>query len=115
MDDDIKNKIIRILNVFENDSGSPETEYDKIYLYHDGTNNVKQVTLARGYTECGGALWKVFEYYKELGGQHADELLNYKKNSCQGTLPNNKDFLSLIISSAKNEQSMRDAQDKTFD
>src|SRR5881396_3405058 len=112
---EIKQLIIRLLNSFENDSGSPETEYDKIYLYHDGTNKVKQVTLARGYTECGGALWKVFEYYQESGGQNADTLLSYKKQSCKGILANDKEFLNLIITSAQNENVMREAEDKTFD
>lgn len=112
---EIKDLIIRMVNSFENDSGSPETEYNKIYIYHDGPNDIKQVTLARGYTECGGSLWKVFEYYKQFGGKNADKLLSYKKDNCKEILSNNMDFLKLIIQSAKEDKSFRDAEDKVFD
>lgn len=115
MSDDKKESIIRVLNAFENDSGSPDTEYDKIYIYRDGPGGTKQVTLARGYTECGGALWKVFEYYKQAGGQNGDKLLSFKKYSCKGTLPKDQNFLRLIIDSARNEESFRNAEDKVFD
>lgn len=115
MSDDKKENIIRVLNAFENDSGSPDTEYDKIYIYGDGPGGVKQVTLARGYTECGGALWKVFEYYKLTGGENADKLLSYKRYSCKGTLPKDQNFLRLIINSARNEESFREAEDRVFD
>ncbi len=112
---DYKPTILKILNVFENDSGSPNTEYDKLYLYGDGPGNIRQVTLARGYTECGGALWKVFEYYAASGGKNGEKLLSYKKDSCKGLLARNKEFLNLIISSAREEESMRKAQDDVFD
>lgn len=115
MSDDKKENIIRVLNAFENDSGSPDTEYDKIYIYRDGPGSIRQVTLARGYTECGGSLWKVFEYYKQAGGENADKLLSYKQYSCKGTLPKDQNFLSLVINSAKNEESFRNAEDKVFD
>ncbi len=110
----IKDRIIRCLNAAENDSGSQNTEYDKIYLYRDGPGKTKQVTLGRGYTESG-SLWKVFEYYKELGGKNADTFLARKKDSGKEKLPYDKDFLHLIIDSAKQEKAMRDAEDKTFD
>ena len=110
-----KETIIQILNAFENDSASPKTEYDKVYLYHDGPGNVKQVTLARGYTECGGALWSVFSEYEKLGGSKAKELLSYKKDSCKGTLPNNKSFLNLITDTAKTDDKFCCAQDIVYD
>lgn len=109
-----KELIIKILNVFENDSGSPATEYDKIYLYKDGPNKTRQVTLGRGYTEAG-SLWKVFEAYKELGGDKADALLDYRKFKGKQTLPKDKKFLELIIQCAKNDPLFRSAQDRVFD
>lgn len=114
---DAKKIIIKILNTFENDSGSPNTEYDKIYLYKDGTNNKKQVTLARGFTECGGALWKVFEKYKDLtvNDAVADKLLSYRNRSCTEFLPNNKEFLELIIKTAQTDELFREAQDWVYD
>jgi len=112
-----KETIIKILNVFENDSASPNTEYDKIYIYRDGPGNKKQVTLGRGYTECGGALWRVFTEYKELcdDDKVADKLLAYRSKSCKEILPADKEFLNLIIDTAKEDQLFRDAQDKVYD
>ena len=92
-----KSSIIQILNAYENDSGSTKTEYDKIYIYKDGPNKTYQVTLARGFTECGGTLWQVFEEYKKLGGSVANSLLEFKKESGKQTLHKNNAFLNLII------------------
>lgn len=111
---DIKKSIIKVINVFENDSGSPDTNYYTIYRYFDGPNKTRQVTLGRGYVESG-SLWNVFELYKANGGINADKLLSYKSQKGKETLPKNKEFIDLIVSSAKNEQAMRDAQDQAFD
>ena len=113
-----KEIIIKILNSFENDSGSPETEYDKIYIYHDGPGKKKQVTLARGYTECGGSLWEVFREYKTLSGDDseiADKLLAYRKDSCTGKLPADKGFLQLVINTADTDDKFKRAQDIVYD
>lgn len=112
---DLKEVIIRILNSFENDSGSPETEYDTIYRYHDGTNDIRQVTLGRGWTECGGSLWRVFESYKEKGGTNADKLLSYRSKSCKGILPNDQEFLNLIKETAKSDSLFQGSEDQVFD
>lgn len=112
-EDKTKEIIIKILNVFE--TGKPNTIYDKIYIYKDGPNQKAQITLARGYTECGGALWKVLEKYKAKGGMYGDTLLSYKSQSCKEILPNTPKFKNLIISAAQNEQAMRDAQDEVYD
>jgi len=90
----VKQIIDAVLNVFEN--GRITRVYDEIYIFSDGTNNIKQVTLGKGFTECGGALWKVIEKYNQLGGKHKAELLNYKYLSCMGILPDNKDFINLL-------------------
>lgn len=113
MDD--KTKIIRFLNHCENNSCKPETEYNKIYLYFDGPKDIRQVTLARGYTECGGALWKVFEKYKQSGGEYGDRLLSYKSQSGKQTLPYNKEFLKLIVDLGTTDELFKSAQDKVFD
>ena len=110
-----KETTIKILNCFENDSGSAETDYQTIYIYKDGPGKKKQVTLARGYTECGGSLWRVFEEYKTLGGTNADKLLEYKKDSCTEKLPADKDFLQLIVSTAKTDDKFKQAQDSVYD
>jgi hypothetical protein len=108
-----KENIIKILNCFE--TGSTETDYYSIFIYRDGPNKKTQLTLGRGYTECGGALWKVFQKYKELGGEKADMLLSYRNDSCKEILPKNKEFISLIINTAKTDKKFRDAQDMVYD
>ncbi|CAB5226345.1 Glycoside hydrolase, family 46 [uncultured Caudovirales phage] len=109
---DTKQTIIKILNCFE--TGKPETNYSSIYCWNDGPNNTKQVTLGRGYTEQG-TLWDVFEKYKSLGGSNADKLISFKKYKGDQTLPKNKEFLSLIINTAKSDEKFKIAQDEIYE
>jgi chitosanase len=109
---DTKQTIIEILNCFE--TGTPQINYVSVYCYHDGPNDTKQVTLARGFTEQG-TLWDVFEKYKEIGGSNADKLLFFKSHKGDQTLPKNKEFLNLIINTAKTDQKFRQAQDEIYD
>jgi chitosanase len=112
MNTDTKNTIIKILNCFE--TGSQETDYSSIFIWNDGPNNKPQVTLGRGFTECGGSLWMVFERYEQLAGKNAKMLLAYKRQSCTISLPKNKDFLNLI-SDSSDDPSFREAQDYIYD
>lgn len=112
--DTSKELIIKILNVFENDSQSPNTDFSSIYIYADGTKNRRQVTLGRGFSECGGSLWMVFEEYDSNGGKNGEKLNSYKKKSCTATLPEDKEFLALIHDSC-DEKAMRSAQDTIYD
>lgn len=109
-----KPTIIKILNVFENDSASPNTDYSSIYIYKDGPNKREQITLGRGFTECGGALWRVFSRYNDKGGKNGKKLLEAKERSCKGILPDDQEFLDLIHDSCS-EQVMKDAQDEIYD
>lgn len=109
---DTKQTIIKILNCFE--TGKTETDYVSIYCWNDGPNDTKQVTLGRGYTEQG-TLWNVFETYKVLNGLNADKLLSFKTHKGNQTLPKNKEFLNLIINTAKNDEIFKKAQDDVFD
>lgn len=106
-----KELIIKILNCFE--TGKPETDFSSIFIYRDGPNKTRQLTLGRGYVESG-SLWDVFIKYKELGGKNADSLLSRRSEKGKETLPDNKEYINLIISSAK-EESFRKAQDQVFD
>jgi len=103
----------RILNVFENDSGSPETDYKSIYIYHDGKNKRRQVTLARGFTDDGGNLRKVVERYISKGGQLSETFQARMSQFGKGTLVDDKEFLKALITAAS-EQTMREAQDEVF-
>ena len=114
--DDSKIKIAkRILNCFENDSASPETDYSSIYIYRDGNNDRKQVTLARGFTQDGGNLWKVLESYINKNGTYASFFSGYQNKMSNGSLWQDKDFINTLIKASKEDQLMRDAQDEIFD
>jgi chitosanase len=107
-------KIMRILNVFENDSGSPETDYKTLYLYHDGPDKKKQVTLGRGFTQFGGALRKVIDRYAEKGGAHAAILQSKYPKFASTALAADQEFL-MNLKDAGDEQVMKDAQDEIYE
>ena len=110
---DSKHTIREILNCFE--VGKPETNYTSIYIYADGKNNIRQVTLGTGYTSSdNGTLWSVFRAYQSLGGD-ASKLLSYQSRTNDPSLASDKTFINLIISTAKSDQKFRDAQDKVYD
>lgn len=110
---ELLNLYSRMLNLFENDSGSAETEYNKIYLYNDGNNDRKQVTLSRGFTQDGGNLWKVLERYISKKGQLSTFFSGYKKKMSDGKLWQDKVFIKNLVT-AGSEQVMKEAQDEIF-
>ena len=100
--------ISRMLNAFENDSGSPETDYGTIYIYHDGNDHRRQITLGRGFTADGGNLRKVIDRYTTLGGERAVDFQDHL-----ALLPDDHELLDLL-KAVSGEQAMRDAQDQIF-
>lgn len=104
----------RMLNAFENDSASPETDYASIYLYHDGPGQRQQVTLGRGFTQFGGSLGMVLRRYITKGGQYSVNFQNALDTKFQSTaLALDAGFLGLLRASAT-DPTMRDAQDEIF-
>ncbi len=112
-----KDIIIKILNCFENDNCSPLTNYTSIYIYRDGTDNKKQITLGRGFTSMGGSLWEVFKKYKDLSSVKttADKLLSYESQKNSESLAGDKEFLKLILETSKTDENFRKAQDVIYD
>lgn len=104
----------RILNAFENDSGSPETDYASIYVYHDGNNKRRQITLARGFTEDGGNLRKVIERYIAKGGLKSKYFLSTLNKIATGTLADDKAFIK-ALKDASAETVMHESQDEIFE
>lgn len=103
----------RILNAFENDSGSPDTDYKSVYIYHDGNNNRRQVTLARGFTDDGGNLKKVIERYIAKGGLLTTLFRQKLDKFGRGLLADDREFIGALHTAAA-EQVMQDAQDEIF-
>ncbi len=100
--------ISRMLNAFENDDASPETNYGAIYIYHDGNSGRRQITLGRGFTADGGNLKKVIDRYATLGGKRAKEFDDHL-----ALQPDDHELIQLL-KDVSTEQAMRDAQDQIF-
>ncbi len=112
---EIKIRCERLINAFENDSASPLTDYSSIYIYNDGNNKRKQVTLARGFTQDGGNLWKVLERYISKNGKYSNFFSNYRDKMGNGSLYQDKEFLETLVKSSKEDQLMKDSQDEIFE
>jgi len=100
--------IERMLNAFENDSGSAETDYRTVYIYHDGNGGRKQLTLGRGFTADGGNLKKVIDRYVSKNGALSAQFLQHASLSPDDTA------LIDLIHRASTEQAMHEAQDEIF-
>jgi chitosanase len=103
----------RILNAFENDSGSPETDYRTVYLYNDGNGKRRQVTLARGFTDDGGNLKRVVDRYIAKGGKLSDYFKTKLGDFGKGKLDDDSEFIRKL-KDASSEQAMHEAQDEVF-
>ena len=112
-----KNKILRVINVFE--TGVPDGKYDSISIYKDGTVNgvkVYQITYGRSQTTEFGNLKRMLELYISRNGMFAASFRKFMSKI--GKLPSLKDnveFKSLLKTAAKQDAIMRQTQDEFFD
>ncbi|HQE12100.1 MAG TPA: chitosanase [Flavipsychrobacter sp.] len=112
-----KNKILRVINVFE--TGVPDGKYDSISIYKDGTVNgvkVYQITYGRSQTTEFGNLKRMLELYISRNGMFAAPFRKFMSKI--GKLPSLKDnveFKSLLKTAAKQDVIMRQTQDEFFD
>lgn len=103
----------RFLNLAENDSGSPETDYGAVYVYRDGKNKRRQVTLGRGFTDDGGNLRKVVEGYIARGGSRSAFFRSRLDRFGKGLLADDREFIA-ALKAAASEPAMQAAQDEVF-
>lgn len=109
-----ENKIRAVLNVFE--TAKADTNYQDVFVYADGLNRRKQVTLGRGFTEDGGSLKKVIELYLEYSyGKYKEELGWYVNKIGQGVLWSNENFKRLLKNCGENDISFKRCQDLVYD
>lgn len=109
---EIKNRIKKVINVFE--MGTTDIQYPKIYIYKDGPGKIRQITLSFGITEYGN-LAKLVSLYVEKGGKYADELKPYIPKIGKKPLVNDERFKQLLIAASKEDELMRDAQNEIYD
>jgi chitosanase len=115
IDSKTKIKIEQIVNCFE--TGSPEGDYSDVTLYHDGPNQLLQITAGKaGVTEYGGNLEKVLTAYVNKNGKKASVLKPYisKIGSRPSVLAVDKDFIALL-KELGHDNMMHEAQDEIFD
>ncbi len=108
----IRTLVLRVLNVAE--TGHPDGKPHAVYIYADGKNGRKQVTLGVGFTEDGGNLAKVLKNYIAKKGSFADRLSAYLPDIGKGTLAANKVFHQLLKQAGESDPRMAEAQNEEF-
>lgn len=111
-----ENKVLmrKVINVFENDSQSPNTDYSTIYIYSDGPNERRQLTLGFGITEYG-TMKKLIQVYINDAGKYADEFQPFVSKIGGSPLVDNKEFRALLVKASKEDAIFRAAEDKIFE
>ena len=95
METKIKNKIQKIVNVFE--SGTPDGDYGCISLYEDGPNGIKQITYGKSQTTEWGNLPDLIKLYIKNTGKLSLNFVEYVAGSLgRVSLVNDKSFISLL-------------------
>ena len=110
---DIKQKILRIVNVFE--TGSADGRYDAVVILPDGRGGSRQITYGRSQTTEQGNLRNLLQRYIDLGGSFAADFAPYMGRVGRTSLVNDRNFISLLKESARQDPLMRRAQDETFE
>jgi chitosanase len=112
MKDLIKNKIQKIVNVFE--SGKPEGDYGCISLYEDGPNGIKQITYGKSQTTEWGNLSSLVKLYIAHEGDLSENFEPYVDKIGSRSLISDKNFIDLLKQASK-DPIMRKTQDEFFD
>lgn len=107
-----KTKIIRVVNVFE--TGRPEGKYDSVVLYKDGSNKIRQITFGRSQTTEYGNLKRLIEKYISMNGKFANDFISYVNKIGTVPLTDDQSFISLLKTSACQDEIMRQCQDDFF-
>lgn len=107
-----KLKIRQIINVFENGRITPD--YSTIYIYRDGPNGVRQITLGFGITEYGNLAALVKTYIND-SGLYAEHFKKFLPKIGKTALVDSTEFKTLLVRAAKEDPIMRNAEDKIYE
>lgn len=108
---DAKPLIKKILLAFE--QSSTKIKYNKIYLFEDGPNNKKQITVSFGVTEYGN-LKKMIKDYCFKNGVYSKQLSAYVSDIGVKSLVNNSEFINLLKESAS-DPIMQEVQENAYE
>jgi len=106
-----KTLIKKILLAFE--QSSTTIKYKEVYVYEDGPNDIKQVTLSFGVTEYGN-LKKLLESYCSHDTPVSDLIEPYLPKIGKSALAADKQFINLL-KQAGDDQVMKDCQEEAYD
>lgn len=105
-------KIRNVLIVAE--QGQQRMAYGAVYIYNDGPNNVKQLTLSIGFTQYGGNLGKVLKAYGDAGGKLSEELAPFATKMSDPETVRNARLINLL-KEAGSDPVMQRVQEEMFD
>lgn len=110
---ELKKDLMRaIINAFE--SGTAATDYSTIYIYNDGPQRQRQITLGFGITEYGN-LKALIQNYLKKNGIYDNEFLPYVDKIGKVPLVKDDDFKQLLIKAASTDSAFRASMDEIFD
>jgi chitosanase len=111
IDQDQLVKIRNVLIVAE--QGRQKMAYGAVYIYADGPNNVRQITLSIGFTQYGNLGPLVAAYAERTGkfSQHINKFVGKMRNA---DLVNNAEFINLL-KEAGDDPVMQRVQEELFD
>jgi chitosanase len=108
-----KTKVLQVVNVFE--TGRPDGKYDSVVRYADGPNNIRQITFGRSQTTEYGNLSRLLEKYVSMNGKYSSNFNPYVPMVGKTPLTDDDSFISLLKTSAREDDVMRQCQDEFFD
>jgi chitosanase len=107
-----KEVVRKIINCFEN--GKAESDYSSVYIYKDGPNQVRQITLGFGITQYGN-MRRLLEIYKNDGGKFSDKLSPYITKMGDSSTVNDKQFIADLQKATREDPIMKAAEDKVYE
>jgi chitosanase len=108
---DARPLIKKILLAFEQSSTS--IKYDKVYVFEDGPNNKKQITVSFGVTEYGN-LKKMIKSYCFKNGKYSEQFAPYIPSIGIKPLVKDSVFIDLLKESAS-DPLMQQTQEEAYD
>jgi chitosanase len=103
----------RVINCFE--TGSIQGDYSDITIFHDGPNDIRQITYGRAQTTEYGNLRELVDLYANAGGMFSNDLKPFVNQIGSVALVDNAQFKDLLHRAGAQDQVMRDTQDVFFD
>lgn len=108
---DKKSLIKKILLAFE--QSSTNIKYNQVYVYEDGPNDVKQITVSFGVTEYGN-LKKLIKSYCFKNGKYSEEFTSYIPAIGVKSLVKDNQFIALLKESAS-DPLMQQTQEEAYE